>query len=345
MVVASRQENEMIIKVDPDFSGWLSIIKKGEVVFEKAYGFADIANQRPNTIHTRFATASAGKTFVAVAILKLIQQDKLALSDTIGKMLAIDWKQIDPDITIEQLLKHTSGIPDYFNENEMDDYEALWKDFPNYKIRTSSDLIPLFIDKPMMYPKNERFQYNNTGYVVLGLILEAIMDKPLDHVLSEIIFEPCNMHDTGYFELDRLPVDCANHYIWDKENNQYRTNIYSVDAKGSGAGGAFTSLKDIGLFWNHLLQGKIISMHMVKQMLSIQVFDQGDDPYGYGVWLRKCDDRLCPYMTGMDPGVSFISLMDQHHDVMITIASNLGQDVWSLMSKVIQAIKQVEMIG
>ena len=155
------------------------------------------ANKVPNEVDTKFETASAGKVFVATAILNLIEKKTIDFDTTIGQLLKFDLKQIDPKITVKQLLHHTSGIPDYFDESVMDDYEELWVNVPNYRIRKSSDLIPLFIDKPMMYPRGEKFQYNNTGYVVLGLIIEEITGKPFDVYLQETIFDPSGMTDTG----------------------------------------------------------------------------------------------------------------------------------------------------
>ena len=198
-------------------------------------GYADLANQVPNKVHTRFGTASAGKAFVAVGIMQLIEQGKLRFDSTIGELLDYDLKQIDPQITVEQLLNHTSGIPDYFDEYVMDEYEELWVDFPNYRVRKSVDLLPLFIDKPMMYPRGAKFQYNNTGFVVLGLIIERVAGVvSFDQYLEERVFKPADMLDTGYFELDRLPAHCANGYIFDVQHNEYYTNIYSIEPKGTG---------------------------------------------------------------------------------------------------------------
>lgn len=133
-----------------------------------------------------------------MGILQLIEKGKLHFEDTIGEQIKIDWKDIDRDITIEQLLCHTSGIPDYFDETAMEEYEELWTDFPNYKIRHNDDLLSLFIGKPMMYPKGSKFQYNNTGFVVLAMIIERVTRLPFDQYLKENIFDKCNMTGTGY---------------------------------------------------------------------------------------------------------------------------------------------------
>ena len=310
------------------FSGCISICQKEKILYQKAYGYADLPNKVLNNMDTRFATASAGKVFVAVGILQLVEQGKLHLEDTIGALLALDWKQIDTEITVWQLLTHTSGIPDYFDESVMTEYEDLWVDFPNYRIRSNKDLLPLFIHKPMMYPKGSRFQYNNTGFVVLAMILEQITGMEFDKYLENSIFVPCNMAHTGYYELDRLPARCSANYIFDRERNDFRTNIYSVDVKGTGAGGAFTTVGDIRLFWKNLLSYKLLSPAMTENMLSRH---SGENQcYGYGIWLKKAVNNYNPYFQGCDPGVSFISSFDREKQILITLVSNYGDNVWKL---------------
>lgn len=136
--------------ISKDFRGVAFVTRNGKEVYQHIGGFADLPNEIPNTLNTRFATASAGKVFVAVGILQLIEQGKLNYDDTLGKVLSMDLHQIDPDVTIRQLLTHTSGVPDYFDESVMEEYEELWIDFPNYRIRHNNDLFPLFLDKTMM---------------------------------------------------------------------------------------------------------------------------------------------------------------------------------------------------
>lgn len=325
--------------IDRDFRGCISIKQRGRRLFQQAYGYANLADKIPNTMETKFATASAGKVFVAVAILKLIENGKLHFDDMIGHLLDFNLHAIDPGITIEQLLTHTSGIPDYFDERIMEDYDALWENYPNYKIRTSSDLLPLFLDKPMMYPKGERFQYNNTGYVVLGLIIEKITHMPFDLFLQESVFSVCGMDSTGYYELDRLPEKCANSYIFDRERNVYYTNIYSVDVKGTGAGGAFTTVGNIERFWDALLQNRLLSAEMTNQMLSRQSGTDQDGYYGYGVWLKKEEYNGCaPYFQGCDPGASFISIYKPNEELLITMISNFGDNVWQMTKKISRAL-------
>ena len=323
---------------DKAFRGIIHVVRGGEVLREAVSGFADLPNEIPNTMETRFASASAGKVFVAVGILQLIEQGRLALDDTLGELLDIDLHAVDPGVTVEQLLTHTSGVPDYFDESVMDEYEELWTDLPNYRIRHNRDLLPLFIDKPMMYPKGARFQYNNSGYVLLAMILEGVTGLAFDACLKEQVFDPCGMADTGYFELDRLPARCASNYIFCESTGDYRTNIYSVDAKGTGAGGAFITVKDIVRFWKGLIGGALLSPETVRSMLRRHSGDGGDTEesgYGYGVWVRNDPGGTdIPYFQGCDPGVSFLSEYHPDKDILSVLVSNYGDDVWEEMRKI-----------
>ena len=321
--------------IDVNFRGNILIVQNGKVLFERENGFADLPNEIPNTIETKFASASAGKVFVAVGILQLIQKGKIKLDDTLGGLLDMPLNEIDKDVTVRQLLNHTSGVPDYFDESVMEEYEELWIDFPNYKIRHNSDLLPLFINKPMMYPKGEKFQYNNSGYVLLAMIIEKVTGMYFDQYLKENVFDVCGMTSTGYYELDRLPKKCASNYIYCNDTKDYRTNIFSVDAKGTGAGGAFITVKDIIAFWSGLLEGKLISSSLVSDMMSKQSGD-GADPeegyYGYGMWLiDNPNGKDHAYFQGCDPGVSFISEYDPNKGIISVLVSNYGDNVWKEM--------------
>lgn len=116
---------------DVNFRGNTYIVQNGKVLYERETGFADLANKILNTIETKFAGASAGKVFVAVGILQLIERGKIKLDDTLGVLIDMPLGDIDKDVTVKQLLNHTSGVPDYFDESIMDEYEELWIDYPN----------------------------------------------------------------------------------------------------------------------------------------------------------------------------------------------------------------------
>lgn len=325
------------IEMDNDFRGVAYIIQNGEILCEYAGGMADIAGERPNTLETRFACASMSKTFVAVGILQLIERGLLKFDDTLGSILTLDLKKVDPDVTVEQLLTHTSGVPDYDDETE-EDAEELWANYPNYKIRKNEDLFLISREKPMLYLKGEKFQYNNTGFVLLALIIEKITEMDFDVYLQKNVFDVCGMKSTGYFEFDRLPARCAYGYLYASDNENYRTNIYSVAAKGTGDGGAYVTAGDILSFWKGLLEHKLLSQDMVEKMFSKQSGD-GEDPeegyYGYGIWIiDNPDGKDYVYMQGIDPGVSAISEYNPNNGMISVMLSNYGDNVWARMRKI-----------
>ena len=323
-----------IFEIDKDFRGNAYIVQNGETICSHSSGYADIANRLPNTFDTRFACASMSKTFVAVGILQFIEKGRLSFNDSLKDILDMDLGSIDPAVTVRQLLTHTSGIADYDDESTDDVYE-LWADHPNYKIRKNTDLFELFKDKPMKYSPGERFDYSNSGYVLLAMIIEKITGADFDIYLKENIFDKCQMSSTGYFESDRLPDRCANGYIYDSERNECRTNIFSVAAKGTGDGGAYVTVSDIVRFWKGLLECKLLTKEYVDQMFSKQSGD-GDDPeegyYGYGVWIiDNPDGQDYVYMQGVDPGVCTISEYNPNNGMISVLLSNYADNVWARM--------------
>ena len=138
--------------------------------------------------------------------------------------------------------------------------------------------------------------------------------------------------------MDKLPAKCANNYIYCTDTNDYRTNIFSVDAKGTGAGGAFITVKDIILFWTNLLNGNLISNELLSEMFRKQSGD-GIDPeegyYGYGVWIIDNPfGKDLIYFQGYDLGVSFISEYNPNNNMISVLVSNYGDNVWKEMRKI-----------
>ena len=313
--------------IPADFRGVVSVSKNSESLFKKAYGYADLPNKRANRADTIFEVASGSKAFVAVGVMKLIEEGKLTLESKLGDVVDIDLKATDPNITVRQLLTHTSGMGDYFDESVMDDMSQLWATLPSYNARTPADMLPTFINKPPMFKAGERFHYNNAGYVMLAIIIEKITGMAFDTYLDGLIFKPCGMKDTAYHALDSLPANCATAYIYDKEADKYRTNYYSTNVQSDGAGGVYTTVGDVELFWKHFLAGGIVSLATVKEMTILQAgCDEEGEHYGFGFWLK---DKTVPFIQGYDPGVSFVS---RHHpDGLLTVVvSNYCDNVWEV---------------
>ena len=132
---------------DDPFSGVVRVQEGDTVVFQKGYGLANRADAIPNTSSTRFGMASGCKIFTAVAVLQLVQAGKLALETRLSACLDVDFPHFDPDVTVLHLLTHTSGVPDYCDEELGDDFEALWLERPSYRMRIPARL-PAAVPEP-----------------------------------------------------------------------------------------------------------------------------------------------------------------------------------------------------
>lgn len=313
------------------FSGVIFVRESGETRLLRGFGYANKAEEIPNRPDTRFGIASGTKGFTAVAICQLVEQGRLSFDTLLKDCLPVAFSKFDPAITIHHLLTHTSGIPDYFDEEVMDDYEELWREIPMYNIRQPKDFLPLFQDQPMKFKPGEKAAYNNAGFVVLGLVVEQVSGRPYTRYIEENIFKRAGMDDSGFFALDRLPARTAYGYLPAGEEG-WRTNFYAVPVVGGPDGGAYTTVLDMAKFWESLLSFKLLNQATTEKMLSPQVkIDWGgpDDHYGYGIYCAYRDGQLINYyLVGQDPGVEFFSTVYPGKQLAYTIMANTNKNTW-----------------
>src|ERR1044072_950897 len=183
---------DTVVRADADrgeFMGAVLVAKDGKVVLDRGYGSANLEWQIPNDGDTRFRLGSLTKQFTATAILLLQERGKLTLTDPVKKWIA-DAPPAWDKITIRHLLTHTSGIPNF---TSFDDYQKQ-KTLPT----TLAAVIARFRDKPLDFQPGEKWNYSNSGYLVLTAIVEKASGQPYAAFLAENIFKPLGMADTGY---------------------------------------------------------------------------------------------------------------------------------------------------
>ena len=188
--LAAKIEEYMQAQVKAnDFTGTILLAQKGNPIVSKGYGFANIEWEIPNTPQTRFRIGSITKQFTSMAVMQLREQGKLKLEDSVCAFLTPcpdAWKPV----TIHHLLTHTSGIPSYTGL-------ADWRKV-NMTPRTVDEMIGFFRDLPLQWTPGEKYAYNNSGYFLLGAVIEKAAGKKYEEVLKEQIFTPLGMKDTGY---------------------------------------------------------------------------------------------------------------------------------------------------
>lgn len=308
---------------DSNFSGTLLVKREEDVLAEANYGYRNRVEKLENNLLTRYGIASGCKIFTAVAICQLVDKGKLAFDATLTECLSYEFPHFSKEVTIHQLLTHTSGVPDYFDEEVMDDFEELWVKTPMYFLRNLKDFLPLFQNDLMKFEPGERFAYNNGGYILLGLVVEAISDQPFAEYVEEHIFQQAGMTRSGYFELDALPSNTAQGYV-DDVDGSWKTNVYAVPVKGGADGGAYVTAGDMTRFWQALIQYRLLSKKMTLSLLNPHTqTDEEGEHYGYGVWIEKTVSTIRKYhIMGYDPGVSFHSAFYPETSSVMTVCSN-----------------------
>lgn len=248
------------------FSGAVLVARNGTVLVRKGYGLADRASDTPNTSSTRFRLGSVTKPFTAMAILQLQSQGKLDLEDA-----ACDYLDDCPDawhgITIRHLLTHTSGIPDVTS----------WAHYERVKATPSPPLetVGWFKDVPLDFQPGEAWNYSNTGYIVLGLIVERASGQPYESFLQEHIFDPLEMRDTGY---DANRDDLAKGYT-----AGFRPADVVDMSIPFAAGGLYSTAEDMYRWDRALYTEELLPQPYLAEMFAPQVsIPNSDQGYGYG---------------------------------------------------------------
>lgn len=250
------------------FSGSILVAKNGQPVVSKGYGMANIELAVPNTPQTVFRLGSITKQFTAMAIVILQERGKLRVSDPICKYLTECPAAWQP-ITIRHLLTHTSGIPSYTG----------FPDFPRATVLPTSaaEMVGRLKDKPLEFEPGEKFAYSNSGYYLLGLIIERASGLPYADFLDKSIFTPLAMHQTGYDNSSRIIRNRAAGYA--RKAGETVNAAYMDMTVPYAAGGLYSTTEDL-LRWDRALYTNTL----VSQKSLDEIFTPEKDGYGYG-WI------------------------------------------------------------
>jgi CubicO group peptidase (beta-lactamase class C family) len=269
------------------FSGVVLIKRKDEELFKGCYGYANRSFSVPNTLQTKFRIASISKIFTAVSVLKLIEEGKLSLDTSTKQYLDLQDCEISEEVNIHSLLTHTSGIGDYFDE-ENDVWDAMWLTSPIYNMRKHSDYYSIFSKKASVFKTGEKFKYNNAGYILLGMAIEKASGLPYFDYVKKEIFNKQGMNHTDFISLEMVYDDVAEGYIPIKsesgETTGWKRNIYSITPEAAADGGATSTAEDLIKFLQLLKNGAILSETMTNKIFEPQVLDQGANGARGYIW-------------------------------------------------------------
>ncbi|MBN2797107.1 MAG: serine hydrolase [Clostridia bacterium] len=304
------------------FQGVVMIKKNNKVICQLNKGERNRSELLSNLMDTKFGIASGTKFFTALGIMRLIDDGHLSLDSKLFDVIEKPFDAYADTVTIENLLRHRSGLPDYYDEDYITDFDNFKVEVPWHELKKPSDYMKIMPHRAMKYPVDTTLHYNNSGYVFLAMVIEKITGDY--HGYLHEMFSKLQLKNTGFFYLDQLPFNTANGYIeWE---NGYKTNIYTLPIIGGGDGGLFTNAEDMLQVWEAFLNGDIVSKDLVEKALT----PIDSNPYGFGLWLTEYDGTLQPSISGMDAGVSFVSVYRRDLDLNYVILSNNDSDAFKL---------------
>ena len=287
------------------FSGAVLVMKKNMVLLKKAYGLADREWNIANTTDTKFRIGSITKQFTAACILQLIEQGKLNPDDKLSKFIPGFPK--GDSVTIHMLLNHTSGIASYTDVPEFMKVATLsW---------SKDSMISFFKSRPYNFSPGTKFQYNNSGFFLLGYIIEKVSGQSYNDYLRQHIFDKLGMMNTGVDRPDSILPMRARGYT--KIKNKFVNADYISPAWPFSAGILYSTLDDL-YKWDRALYATTILSAASKQ----KMFMPGKSNYGYGIMIDSLENHLRIWHNGSIPG--FLSNISRfvNDDVCIIVLAN-----------------------
>ena len=255
------------------FNGSVLVAEQGKVIYKKGFGLANMEWNIPNTPETKFRLGSITKQFTAAVVLQLVEEGKLRLEGGICDYLPEYPRKSGEKVTIHQLLTHTSGIPsytglpDFFEKMSRDPYSP-------------TDFLKVFSGLDFEFEPGSKFRYNNSGYFLLGAIIEKVSGESYEKVLQDRIFKPLNMKDSGYDLHKTILSRRAAGYS--RTLAGYENAPYLDMSLPYSAGSLYSTVEDLFLWDQALYADKPVSGSSKELMFKANL-----ENYGYGLIIRK----------------------------------------------------------
>ena len=301
-------------EIDNKFMGTLSIFKNNKEIYSRSTGYSDIKNNIKSNSNTKYRIASISKTFTSVLIMQLIEEGKLTLDTKLSTFKP--QVKLAEQITIEQLLSHRSGI---YNYTDLKDYRS-WMETP----MSDEELIDKINKKGRRFKPNKKFEYSNTNYFLLSLIIEIIEEDSFNKVLDNKIIKPFKLSQTYCCENIKNDETAKSYYI----EGDLLKEASDTDLRiSSGSGGLISTSKDVNKFFNLLSNHKIISEESLDKMTNN--LTNGD--YGFGLMKVEFFDKTGFGHDGRIDGFISNAFIFPNDNLSITYLSNVfGWDIRTL---------------
>jgi D-alanyl-D-alanine carboxypeptidase len=264
------------LAADGKLSGVVMVAKNGKPIATKAAGIANRKTNEPITLETRFNLGSMNKMFTAVAVAQLAQQGRLSFHDKVAQHLP-DWpnKDVAEKVTIHHLLTHSSGLASYWGEEFNQKRETLL---------TVSDHLPLIAKQGLSFTPGERFQYSNSGFMLLGAIIEKVSGLNYHDYVQRNVYAPAGMNDTGFYDPKQPTPKLAVGYAKSRDGGDAEIENTSMrEVRGGPAGGGYSTAGDMVKFHVALRENKLLDAEHTRTVLTGKM-DTGEPigKYAYG---------------------------------------------------------------
>ncbi|MCF7886690.1 MAG: serine hydrolase [Candidatus Marinimicrobia bacterium] len=290
------------------FSGSVLVARDGEIIINKGYGMSNYEYDIPNGSHTKFRIASITKTFTAMAIMMLEKQNRLSTNDYLSEYLP-DYPNGDI-IKIMHLLTHSSGIPDHTK------LSSFYRERRVYQ----TDIINIineFKDMPLEFSPGKKFSYSNSGYILLGYIIEKVTGESYEDYLVQNILKPLKMDNTG-FEYKGEIIDSLA-YGYELNNNKLVKADYRIMSNAHASGALYSTIEDLYL-WDRVLY----SENLIAKSALDRMFTPYNDNYGIGWGIVDLFNRKMVGHNGEIEGFRTNISRFINDNVCIIILSNNG---------------------
>ncbi len=289
------------------FNGSVLVCKNGKVIYEKAFGYQDAAKKVPNTTNTVYQIGSTTKEFTAAVILKLAESNKLSLDDKLSKYFP--YYKRGNEITIRHLLTHTSGIYEILR-----DTNAVKE---STRPRSKERMLSFFIDKPLDFDPGTQYSYSNSGYILLGLIIEKVTHMPYERVVRDIILRPLGMTHSGFDFAGLQSPYKAIGYTKYTETIKAASTPWDSTATYS-AGSLYSTVEDLYRWHKGVLNYKIYNKLSLEKATT--PFLEG---YGLGCWIDTIYNKKVVSHGGNILGFTGYYGRIQEEDVCIILLNNI----------------------
>ena len=288
------------------------VVKEGKVILRKGYGMANLELGVPMKPDMVFRIGSITKQFTAAGILMLIEEGRISLDDEITKFIP-DYPTRGNKITIHHLLNHTSGIKSY---DDLETFHSNIKtDFQPY------DFMEIFKNEPMDFKPGEQFKYSNSGYFLLGIVIEKVSGKTYEEFIKKRIFEPLGMKNSYYDSHSRIIPNRAAGYQPTK-NGFINADYFSM-TWGYAGGALLSTIDDLWIWTRALYSGKVVSQKYFQLMTTPTKYAGGKiQNYGYGFWLNPLFGEKAVYHNGGIFGFLTYVLYLPQKDIFVTVLTN-----------------------